>query len=159
MDGSLPSKLAALFTNRVFLVLLTLIIGFDTGILVYPVIFHPKTNTSTIPAKSTIEESKLPISLSLLTNPIVYEWRGSVKGKLIRKDEHSFTLVDDEGNNITITDTLSTGDRFKTMFFDKTNKNKEALLSAIPIGSALLGDFFIFKGGPNTPIGSIFTKQ
>lgn len=116
------------------------------------------TAPSTTP-KPSIDESKLPISLALLTNPIVYEWRGSVKGKLTQKDDHTFTLVDDQGNSITITDITAIGDKFNIQFYDKTNNRKQILLDTIPLGSILLGDFFIFRDGPNIPVGSLFMKQ
>lgn len=115
-------------------------------------------------AKSTISSNnqtaeKLPVSLELLKNPIVYQWRGSVKGKITKKDAHNFTLTDDQNRSITITDITPTGQQFKTAFFDKTNFNKQASFSAIPVGSTLSGEFFILKGGPNTPVGSMFVKQ
>lgn len=109
--------------------------------------------------KPAIDESKLPISLNLLTNPIVDEWRGGVRGKLISKNEHDFTLVDDQGHSITITDKMPSGDIFKAMFFDKSDISKQISLSDIPLGSVLIGDFFIFKGAPNIPVGSSFIKQ
>lgn len=111
------------------------------------------------PSPQSAIESKLPVSLSLLNNPIVYEWRGSVTGKITKKDDHTFTLVDEKGNSITIYDKMPSGDIFKAIFYDKANKNKKISLKDIPIGSLLLGDFFIFKGAPNTPVASYFGKQ
>lgn len=114
------------------------------------------TNPSPSPLKPVIDESKLPISFALLTNPIVYEWRGGVKGKVTQKDGGNFILTDEQGNSITITNKMPSGDIFKTLFFDK---NKKISLQEIPLGTILLGDFFIFKDGPNTPVGSAFVKQ
>lgn len=176
MNGQMPQpdnqvsvvkSSSSILKSAVVIPVIILLLGFGLGFLVKSIL--PLNKTPTVPTqkttlsstpKPTIDESKLPISLSLLTNPIVYEWRGSVKGKLTQKDEHTFTLVDDKGNSITITDTTSTGAIFKTMFFDISNKSKqESSLSATPVGSILFGDFFIFKNGPNTPVGSSFTKQ
>lgn len=136
------------------ILLLGILLGFGAKTIINP----QKTNLP-LSSKPVIDESKLPVSLALLTNPIVYEWRGSVKGKVTKKDDHTFTLVDDKGNNITIIDKMPSGDIFKAMFFDKTNINKQLSLKDIPLNTILLGDFFIFKGGPNTPVGSSFIKQ
>lgn len=146
--------------------MLGFILGLISSSIILPFgklpIFSPQIAKVTAPppsSKPAIDESKLPISLALLTNPIVYEWRGSVKGKITKKDEHTFTLIDDQGNSITIADKMPSGDIFKPMFFDKSNIRKQIYLKDIPVGNVLLGDFFIFKGGPNTPVGSSFIKQ
>lgn len=159
-----------ILNNSVFISLVSLTVGLIIGFVIRSIpqldrlfLTSPQTQVSVVSSsqKPTIDESKLPISLSLLINPIVYEWRGSVKGKLTKKDEHSFTLGDEKGNSITITDTMAAGGKWKTMFFEQISKKeqKESSLSAIPIGSTLLGDFFIFRGGPNMPIGGLFVEQ
>lgn len=174
MDGQLPQpenqviivkSSSNIFKNAVFIPVITLLLGFALGFLaksILPLNKAPvptqKATLSSTP-KPAIDESKLPISLSLLTNPIIGEWRGGVGGKLIKKDEHTFTLANDKGDSITITDTTTAGTKFQAIFFDKTNKNKQTSLNAIPLGSTLVGDFFIFQGGPNTPVGSMFVKQ
>lgn len=166
MDGQI---LSGLFRSAVVIPVITLFLGFSLGFYttsIFPVNIPTSSSqkeftlSSALP-KPAMDTSKLPISLSLLTNPIVYEWRGSVKGKLTKKDEHTFTLVDDKGNNITITDITPSGAKWKTMFFEQISQKKqqESSLSAIPIGSTLLGDFFIFKGSPNTAVGGLFVKQ
>ncbi|MDP3998113.1 MAG: hypothetical protein Q8P89_00660 [bacterium] len=166
-ENSIPLSISLI---KKTLPVITLLFGFFLGLLVWPILPFgnlsvppppPETNVA-LPspsAKPTIDESKLPISWSLLTNPIVYEWRGGVKGKLISKNEHDFTLVDEQGNSITITDKMPSGNVFKPMFFDKSNISKQISLTDIPLGSILLGDFFIFKGSPNTLVGSSFIKQ
>jgi len=158
-------KLENKYMNKtIFICIGVLILGFLLGFVAKSITNPQKPNPplppgSSLPIKPAIDESKLPVSLSLLTNPIVYEWRGGVKGKLTRKDDNTFTLVDDQGNSITITNITPSGDKWKILFFDKTNNNKQASYSAIPLGSILSGDFFIFKNGPNTPVGGVFTKQ
>ena len=180
MDGQMPQPenptmfiekpANSIFNNIVFMTAVTLVLGFGLGFVAKSFLSSNTTQTppsqkallsSPPPSNPTIDESKLPISLALLTNPIVYEWRGSVNGKLTKKDEHTFTLVDDKGNSITITDKMPSGEVFKTMFFEQISQGKqqESSLSTIPIGSTLMGDFFIFRGGPNTPVGSLFSKQ
>lgn len=175
MNGQMPQpdnqvtivkSSSSIFKSAIAIPIITLLLGFGLGFLAKSIL--PLNKTPAAPTqkatlsstpKPSIDESKLPISLSLLTNPIVYEWRGSVEGKLTKKDEHAFTLLDDQNNSITITDKMPSGDVFKTVFFDKSNSNKQISLKDIPLGSTLLGDFFIFKGGPNTPVGSSFIKQ
>ncbi|MCL5010515.1 MAG: hypothetical protein M1289_02840 [Patescibacteria group bacterium] len=130
--------------------------------------------------------AKIPISKSLLENPIVYEWLGDVKGTLVKKTdrpftitdaqghvrkqiEQTFTLSDGKGHTITITDRMPSGDIFNTLFYMGNKDNgpanvpfyaKPIPLSSIPIGSTLEGRFFIFTHGKNasdTLIGSNFT--
>lgn len=146
----------------IFFGILILSIGVLSGVALDRYVLKNQIKIPTIsqPSPQKIDESKLPISLSLLTNPIVYEWRGSVEGRLIDKKEHFFTLTNDSGKSITITDIAPTGDIFKTVYYEKTKlKWKEISLNDIPIGSNLLGDFFIFKGGKNTPVGSSFKVE
>lgn len=104
-----------------------------------------------------VDEEKLPIGLTLLQNPVVYQWRGSVEGKLIGKDEHTFTLEDKNGYKIDITDITPTGEVFKTIFAKRSNGIFiEVSLKDIPVGTILRGDFWVFKGGKNTSIGGRF---
>lgn len=148
-------------SRLVFLTLVILLVGFLLGFGANRFLLSKKTQApiSTIaqPLPQNIDESKLPISLPLLLNPIVYEWRGSVKGKVVAKEQYSFTLEDDQKNRIIITDRTPSGGLFRTAFFKKSGSTwKEASSSAVSVGSNLTGEFFIFKGGKNTPIGSAF---
>lgn len=123
-----------------------LLVGFLSGFL----------TKNLIQGRST-ETSKLPIDSKLLQNPLVYEWRGSVKGKLVQKDENSFTLENDSGNRITITNKMPTGEIFRTYFSELTIPGPTQVeLKDISLGTSLRGDFFIFKGGPDIPVGSSF---
>lgn len=150
------------FNKTFFIPIFTLIVGFALGFFTWSILPSQKTKTA-LPAPSptpAIDESKLPVSLSLLTNPIVYEWRGSVKGKLAGKNDSVFTLVDERNNSIIITNLTTGGGRFNTLFFNTIeDEQKRTTLKDIPIGSTLRGDFFIFKDGPNTPVGSLFVKE
>ena len=71
------------------------------------------------------------------------------KGKMVSKDEHTFTLQDEKGNKIVISDLTPKGQIFKTKFQDTTNpaKIKDIILADIPVGADLLGEFWVFKGG------------
>jgi len=103
-------------------------------------------------------EEKIPVNLSILTNPMVQQWRGNVKGKLISKTDHTITLEDIDGNQITITDLAASGEVFKWIFFDKpvNNEAKQISLEEISVGSTLLGEFWIFQDGKNVPLGGMF---
>lgn len=139
--------------------LLILLTGMLLGVVLSRYVFKTQINVPSItqPLPLKIDESKLPISLPLLLNPIVYEWRGSVQGRLTEKKENYFTLTDPNGNSITINDKVPSGEVFKAVFYEKTeSKWKEVSLKDVPLGSNLLGDFFIFKGAKNTPVGSSF---
>ncbi|MDP3955593.1 MAG: hypothetical protein Q8Q15_04515 [bacterium] len=151
-------------SGLIFFALLMLLLGFLLGFGADRLLLtkKPQNFISTIaqPLPQNIDESKLPVSLSLLQNPIVYEWRGSVKGKVIAKEPYSFTLEDDKKNRITITDRTPSGGLFRTAFLKKTASTwEETSSSAVSVGSNLTGDFFIFKGGKNTPIGSSFNIE
>lgn len=149
--------------------ILTLLVGLLLGFFAFSILSFGKLSVPPwqktqfdlpTPPPQPIDESKLPISLSLLANPIVYEWRGSIRGKITSKDEHIFTLTDEKGSSIQITDLPPYGSVFKTLFFNRVNdKEERTFLKDIPLGSILRGDFFIFKGGPNTPVGSVFVKE
>jgi len=109
------------------------------------------------PAAKMITEENLPISLNLLQNPIVYEWRGSVKGVLIEKDEHSFVLEDGNKNRIKITDILPSGETFHSQFIKPSGDSVTKLtLKDIPLGTTLVGDFWIFKTWKDVPVGGTF---
>lgn len=141
------------------------VLGFTTNNLIIkqkPLKEHT-TQTKTEP---TIEMSKLPIDVSILTNPMVYEWRGTIRGKLTtKKDENTFTLVDDKGHSITITSMIPKRGRWDTRFIKKiTNPQgspsaKIVTLKDIPLGSSLVGDFWIFRDHPDIPIGSILNIE
>lgn len=155
-------KPANLPITIIFFFIGTLALGFILGFITKSIYTPPvpqKINSPVVTKPTPIiDESKLPISLSLLTNPVIYEWHGSVKGKLTKKEEHNFTLTDDQGHSVTITDLLATGDKWNTLFFDKASKyTKEIPYSTIPLGSFIEGEFSIFKGGPNAPVGTMFT--
>lgn len=114
----------------------------------------PPSSQPQSPQLQQITEADLPVGLFLLKNPIVYEWRGSVEGKLIKKDAHLFTLEDKNGKRIDITDITPSGEIFKTIFLD--TEGKQTTLSTVSVGTTLRGDFWVFKGGKNTPVGGRF---
>lgn len=114
-------------------------------------------------SETGVTEDMLPVGLEVLQNPVVYEWRGSVRGRLISKDESSFILEDDEGNRITISERTAFGERFRTSYYDTTEEVatpsgtlKEISLNDIPLGATLGGEVWIFSGGKNTPVGGSF---
>lgn len=112
-----------------------------------------------------IAESNLPVSLELLTNPIIYEWRGSVEGELVAKSESAITLKDNSGNTLTVPLTITPGRKSSTYFYDSTEESTESgqvnrpiAIDEINIGDYLRGDFFVVKGTKDRLIGSSFAK-
>src|SRR3989304_8797640 len=144
------------FKQHFLLTILVLLFGFFLGFLSHFVgplstLTPPFAQKTTIPSptlqpQGLISVSQLPINPELLKNQIVYEWRGSVRGRLTQKDEHTWTLVDEKGNSITITDVSANGDIFKTRFFEKVDdgNQRQITLNEIALDSTLMGDFFIF---------------
>lgn len=49
-----------------------------------------------------VKVTDLPLPISTLQNPLIYEWQGSVEGVLVEKNDKNFTLEKD-GKRITIT--------------------------------------------------------
>jgi len=149
-------------TITILLPLLTLFLGLVVGVvavfLILPQQEVAKPQKQEV-AKPQISQQNLPISLELLQNPIVYEWRGGIKGKVVDKDEHTLTLEDEKGNKITVTDLLPSGSGvFKTTYLKKAVPRViELTLNEIPLGTTFRGEFFIFKNFPDTPIGGVFT--
>lgn len=150
------SKVAS-FLAPVLTLFLGILVGLGSAYFLIPQRLSFPPAATPAPSPKIIEED-LPIGLEVLQNPAVYEWRGSVEGKLVSKDAHSFTLDDGKGNRITITDIMPLGATFKTLFMDVTSPEepKEVTLGDIPIGTTLRGEFWIFKGGRNTPVGGTF---
>ena len=117
------------------------------------------------PATQTITQAELPIGLSLLKNPIVYQWRGSVEGQLVAKDNQSITIEDDKGNSIVIPlGSVPDGPAVETPFFDLTQPPTSPgpatpiPLEEVPLGSHLIGEFFVVPVGSDKSriIGSSF---
>lgn len=172
MDLSTPQEPIVIKTEKqnfnilsILLPLFTLLVGIGLGLLVSRIIFPTPlkpTQKSAITPQITKADLPLPVSSNLLKNPIIYEWRGTITGKLIAKDEHTLTLTDDKGNEITITDLLPNGTgTFKTMYLKYLKKTgsrpAELALKDIPLGTTLRGDIIIFKNFPNTPVANVFT--
>lgn len=109
-----------------------------------------------IPPERTIKESESPVAFSVLQNPIVYEWRGSVSGTLTAKTDTSITLTD-KGNSITISvDPNPGGTQFLQKDPVKKDQGISIALKDIPIGSKLRGDFWVFPHSKDKGIGSSF---
>lgn len=151
------------FLLPIFTLFLGLIIGIIASRLMTP--SQKILPQETLPQQNVKPQinltTDLPISLRLLQNPAVYEWRGDVNGKVIAKDEHTLTLEDQKGNKITVTDLLPNGSGiFKTIYLKYLKKTGsrpiELTLKDITLGTMLKGEFFVFKNFPDTPIGSSF---
>ena len=116
-----------------------------------------KPGPGTPPTKIT--QAELPLPISILKNPLVYEWRGSVEGTLTKKSKTEFTLSKD-GNEFTV--------KFKEGYtkFIQIPPGKEILLENIAEGTFLRGVVVIVQkggpqlsGNPEDAIGEIFRIQ
>lgn len=146
-----------------------LFLAFILTLILIPALFYlyrtyspkaPVQQSTQVPSEPTIKESESPVAFDILKNPLVYEWRGSVTGKLTAKDDKSITLSDDNGNSIVIPITPSSEKVVGTQFYKRgTNKTQYGTISYmdIPIGTLLRGDFFVAKNEKNRIIGSSFT--
>jgi len=135
---------------------------FKTYFLKAPVQTLPQ-QPAQVSSKSTLEESQSPIAFDILQNPMVYEWRGSVEGTLVAKDDKSITISDDKRNKITIIVASSSKEITGTKFYkteaipDKDGRRfTEVTIDNIPLGTKLHGDFFVFPHNKNELIGSSF---
>lgn len=136
--------------------LVALLLGIVLGLGLSFLLLGQKQGTQTPVA--SVSELESSITIDLLKNPIVYEWRGSVTGVLIDKTEHTFTLEDAEGNRITITNKLPSGEIYKTIFVRTlpSGETEDISFNDIPIGTTLRGEFWIFRGAKDVPIGGTF---
>lgn len=108
-----------------------------------------------------ITEKDSPISIELLKNPIINQWRGAVEGTMSAKTAASLTISNSKGNSITIPTKVLSKEAPMTKFFDynssKSGKSAAIDLKDIPLGSILRGDFFVIPGNSNQIVGSSFT--
>lgn len=141
--------------SKIALMVLILLIGFALGYLANNYI-SPKI----LPQQSSqnISAADLSIAINLLKNPIIYQWRGAVEGKLTAKDDKSITLSDDQGHSITIEVTTgSTGTKFSSQSAISQGKLRESVNHLnIPLGTFLRGDFFVIPPKGNQIIGGSF---
>lgn len=105
--------------------------------------------------EAMIKEADLPLPASILQNPLIYEWKGSVEGVLIAKTDTNITLGKN-GKRITITVLKN-----YTKFY-RLPSSQELSLADIPLNSSLRGDIIITKEGhpqltvPGEVVGGIF---
>lgn len=142
------------YRNRLFLIFtfIVILVLIPLGFYIFKTYFL-KTPEKTLPqqtqvsSKSTIEESESPISFDILQNPLVYEWRGSVEGTLVAKDNESITIAKD-GQKITLPiDPGPNGIKFYTKESFKIGPEKDnhfLTIDKIPLGTKLRGEFWVF---------------
>lgn len=113
--------------------------------------------------KAKVSDQDLPFGIEILKNPLINQWKASVKGKLAAKDENSITLQDNQGNSIIIPLRASNDPKMWTKFFIVDNEGKatppEAVdLELIPLGVVLRGEFFVLPepNNKNRIVGSQF---
>lgn len=133
------------------------IISFILGSAISYFIFSNKNTTEkSVETEKTVAESKIPIGISLLENPIVYQWRGSVEGTVIAKEGQSIT-VEHKGDKLTMPYNAAS-----TFFGPLVNKKRDKLTpDKIAIGTYVRGEFFTFPwtGDKNNIAISIITVE
>ncbi len=147
------------YTKRIFYLIITLIILtlleiFLLGYYGFKInIFNNTQKPVSISSPSaslsgkTIKESELPMAVNILQNPMVYEWRGSVEGTLVAKDEKSITLEKDEGKITLPINPSPAGVKFYTkglLIAEPTKEDSFLSIDKIPIGTRLRGEFWVF---------------
>lgn len=153
------------YKKKLFLVFLfiAILILIPLGFYIFKTYFlkAPAPKPTEVSSEAAIKAEELPIALDILKNPMVYEWRGSVEGTLVAKDDHSITLADDQNHTLTITVIPSTDVIYGTKFHKRETKDKvEQFVNInhqdIPMGTKLRGDFFVAAREKDKKIGSSF---
>lgn len=108
--------------------------GIGVGVIGKNGALEQKEPGSEVP--TTITQEELPLPVSILKSPLVYEWRGSVEGTLTKKSDTEFTLSRD-GDEFTV--------KLKEDYtkFIQIPPGKEILLGEIPEGTFLRGTVVI----------------
>lgn len=105
-----------------------------------------------------VNQTQLPFDINFLTNPTITQWRVGVEGKLIKKDQSSFT-IDQNGTQLTIGfDNHFTSFNFNPL--GQEGSSRSINFSDLPIGSYLIGGITIYpklgKEGSNV-VGDLFS--
>ncbi|MBI4058707.1 hypothetical protein HY404_00550 [Candidatus Microgenomates bacterium] len=160
MDQTAPQSSNIIKTGsdnslKIIISFLTLFLGLVIGIFSSPYILPQKDiNNPAQPSNRSftqekqVKEPELPISLELLKNPLLYEWRVGAKGKLIAKDDDKIVLQDSSGHTLTVPNRLSRGDdKIATKFYIVEENGQGGAtavkLEVIPLGVQLYGSLFI----------------
>ncbi len=155
------------YKRKILWIFLSFLILIPLGFYIFKTYFL-KTPAQTLPQQSipapsepTLKENSSPIAFDILQNPLVYEWRGSVEGTLVAKDDHTITISDNQNHSIVIPVIPSTDVIYGTKFYKRETKDKvDQFINIphqdIPIGSKLRGDFFVAAREKDKIIGSSF---
>lgn len=132
------------------ILVISILVAFMVGIVLGNGLSSSKTpqqasKDTEVPQSQKAVEEKIPIGISLLENPIIYQWSGSVDGTLTDKTADSITIAKD-GNTITIPVVKA------SQFFglpqpvpnSNATKRENITLNDLTIGTRLRGDFFAF---------------
>lgn len=143
---------------------LGLILGFSVAKIAPPPLSEVSfKNQRETPGPRLVTEGELPIRLDLLQNPLIYEWRGSVRGELISKEEEWITLQDKDRNTLIVPLRSASGQPIMTTFFavkpepSGPEDSRQVELEEIPLGITLIGDIFAgMDGDRNRVVGGSF---
>lgn len=103
--------------------------------------------------KLTNDLQSLPVSLSLLKNPVVYQWRGSVEGNIVEKSSTSITI---SKNNNLITLPVKVGPNGTKFASPSGTLVKQLSVDEVRLGDYVRGDFFVSPLNKNKPFGAFF---
>lgn len=157
-NRSLLSKNLLIFPPLIFLTILIgmggYYVGLNQGIKVQqPSQAQPEGKTET----PTVTQEELPISLSLLKNPIIYQWRGTVKGTLVAKDEDSITIRDEQGNSIVIhLPVLPAGEKLDFIVKRQGGETTLLPLENIPLNASVQSEFIVPQDNEDILVGTDF---
>lgn len=104
--------------------------------------------------KLTIDLQTLPISLSILKNPVVYQWSGSVEGNISDKKSDSITI---SKNNSSIIIPIIPGPNGTKFASQSGTISKQLSVEEVRLGDYVRGAFFVSTVDKNKIMGSYFS--
>lgn len=138
---------------KVILVIIVAALMIGGAFLLLKEMLIPANAVKLFGKENLVETKTLPISPATLTNKVFYEWRGGAKGRVIAKDNTTFTLERD-GSTLKV---LYEGQSL-TQIWDLGEKKKVSLENLV-IGSEMIGEVWISIGGKEEYVGGFFNVQ
>lgn len=89
-----------------------------------------------------VKEADLPLPVSTLQNPLIYEWQGSVEGVLVEKNDKNFTL---EKNDKRIT--ISIKKSYTAFYKQGATGSAKLTIKDVPEGATVRGTVWLALKG------------
>ena len=139
------------------------VLGFLTSQTIQKDVVYVTEYISEESGEKVVREKDLPISSSIIQNPLIIDWRIGVSGVLVEKTDTTFTL---EKENRQITISLLKGSQTQFSRF-KEGVSEDVLLEDIPLGTSLRGTALLIPqdsgeisiGSPGDVVGERFVLQ